>query len=132
MGAQPYCYVIDYEADASSALRKLREHVFQEGTFWGAEKRPQTPEEALDAAGECGTRSILDISAISAEPDYCSAAPLTPEELRRYFRTETPDADAIDACEDVWDDLERGQARYYVAFRDGAPANYVFFGYSFD
>jgi hypothetical protein len=132
MGAEPYCYVVDFDADPAKALARLREFVFKEGTYWGAEHQPESPEEALEAAAETGTRSILDISAISEEPDYCCAAPLTPEELERYFGTRTPDADAIDHCEEAWEDLERGKARYYVAYANGAPAGYVFFGYSFD
>jgi hypothetical protein len=123
---------MEYESDPEAALRRLRGHVFAEGTYWGAENSPRSPEEALEAAGESGTRSILDISSISDRPDYCCAAPLSPRELDQYFGTQTPSADAIDTSEAAWEDLERGMARYFVGWENGAPASLVFFGYSFD
>ncbi len=69
---------------------------------------------------------------ISDEPADCSAAPLSAQELERHFRTRTPDPDAIDSADGFWEGLERGQARFFVAYQEGVPSHYVFAGYSFD
>jgi hypothetical protein len=123
---------MDYEPDPEAALLRLREFVFSEGTYAGAERRPATPQEALLTAGDGGTRSILDILEISDEPQPCCAAPLTEEELKRYFGTLKPHSDAIDHADAAWEEAERGAARFYVAYQAGVPSHYVFYGYSFD
>jgi hypothetical protein len=93
---------------------------------------PSSIDEALEIADADGTASILDISAISEEPDYGCAAPFTPAELKQYFGSERPTRADIEQAEDYWDDLERGQARYAVVYAGGAPSEIYFAGYSFD
>src|SRR5713226_1453312 len=75
MGAEPYSYVVPYDADPQRALDRLRSEVFASGRYFGASKRPATPERALELAGESGTRSILDIETVADEPDFRRAAP---------------------------------------------------------
>ena len=132
MGAEPYEYVVDYEDDIQAALEKLRQEVFESGEFNGADQNPSTPEEALELAAEDGTRSILDIMKISLEPDYFCAAPLTGEELNRYFGTDEPTMEMVEASNTFWDDLGRGKARYIVIYEAHKPAKLFFAGYSFD
>lgn len=132
MGAHPYQYIVDYQEDPGAALARLREDVFERGVYYGAERRPKTPKQALEQAGESGTRSILDIERISKRPDYCCAAPLTPDELLRYFGSATPTAAMVDQSDALWEEMERGMARYFVAYEQGIPRHIVFVGYSFD
>jgi hypothetical protein len=131
MGAEPYHYLVPYEQDIQRALDKLRASVFASGEYNGAEFEPATPQEAFEMAEEDGTGSILDIAQISDSPDFCCAAPFSRDELVDYFGTEQPTLDqAADA--DFWEDIERGQARYFVIYNDGQPAQICFAGYSFD
>ena len=132
MGAEPYQYVVDYDADIQAALVKLRADVFRRGDYHGADRHPNSAEAALELAGADGTRSILDIQRITPDPDYCCAAPFTPDELERYFGTDKPTTDLVEACEELWEDLERGMARYIIAYENGVPRSIVFVGYSFD
>ena len=132
MGAHPYQYLVDYQADVQAALDKLREDVFRRGEFYGAGRGAKTPAEALEMCGETGTRSILDIMTVQEKPDFCCAAPLTPGELERYFGTCQPSAKAMESSDDFWNDLERGMARYLVVYENAKPIKLFFAGYSFD
>ena len=132
MGGEPYRYTVPYEQDIQRALNKLRNKVFESGEFNGSEFSPSTPQEALEMAAEDGTGSILDISQISPEPEYCCASPLNREDLIRYFGTDQPTAQQVDESDDFWDELDRGQARYFILYHDGQPAHIHFVGYSFD
>jgi len=132
MGAEPYFYVVDYQGNIQAALDQLRKEVFKRGEYHGAQFSPASPEEALEVTGEDGARSILDIFAISDEPGLCTAAPLSREELLRYFGTDSPTVGMVQECVEFWEDIERGTARY-VTIRDGStPVQIVFAGYSFD
>jgi hypothetical protein len=131
MGGHPYQYVVAYDDDLQGALDRLRRDVFERGDYHGAERRPKTPEQALERAGETGTPSILDILTVREQPDYSCAAPLTPDELTRYFGTDRPSVQAVEASDDFWEDLERGKARCLVVY-DGGQRMLLFAGYSFD
>jgi hypothetical protein len=76
--------------------------------------------------------SILDILRMRETPDYCCAAPLASEELHRYFGAESPTVAMVEQCDEFWEDLERGMARYVVIRENGVPTKVVFAGYSFD
>ena len=132
MGAEPYEYFVPYEANLQSALDKLRAEVFASGEFNGAEFDPATPTEALEMTDADGTRSILDIERIADEPDFCCAAPFSPDELREYFGSDKPSRADVQQGDEYWDDLDRGQARYVVVYKDSKPAELYFAGYSFD
>ncbi len=132
MGAEPYQYTVPYEADIQSALEKLRRSVFESKKFNGAEFNPPTPEAAFELTDADGTRSILDISRISDRPDFCCAAPMSPEELERYFGTTKPTEAKVRESDDFWEDLERGMARYVILYEGDTPSGIYFAGYSFD
>src|SRR3984893_8755886 len=102
VGAEPYDYTVPYEPDIQAALDKLRRRVFESKEFNGAEFDPATPEAALELAEADGTRSILDISRISDSPDFCCAAPLSPEELERYFGTQKPTESMVRENGEFW------------------------------
>lgn len=132
MGAEPYQYVVDYQDDAQAALDQLRHEVFCSGQYRGADRGPKTPEEALEKAGESGTRSILDILRITEQPDYHCVAPVARTDLMRYFGTDKPTVAQVEECEAFWMEIERGMARYVVTYEEGAPRKLFFAGYSFD
>jgi hypothetical protein len=132
MGAEPYQYLVDYEDDIGAVLKKLRERVFESGEFNGAQFNPSTPEEALEMAAEDGTRSILDIMAISETPQFCAAAPLTAEELHEFFGTDKPTVKMFEENMEFWESLERGMARYIIIYEGDVPTQIFFVGYSFD
>jgi hypothetical protein len=132
MGAEPYDYTVPYEPDIQAALDKLRRKVFESKEFNGAELDPPTPEAAFELAEADGTSSILDISRISAAPDFCCASPLTPQELERYFGTQKPTREMVQGCYDIWEDIDRGTARYVILYDGDEPKELFFAGYSFD
>lgn len=132
MGAEPYEYTVPYESDTQAALDKLRRRVFDLGQYNGAELNPPTPEAAVEMSGADGTRSILDITQVTESPDFCCAAPFTSEDLQNYFGTDRPTKKMVDDCDDLWDELERGMARYIVTYEGDDPREIFFVGYSFD
>jgi hypothetical protein len=132
MGGWPYQYVVPFQDDVQAALDSLRATVFASGAYHGSDARPRSIGEAVARSGESGTRSILDIERISAAPRSRCAAPLTAAEIERYFGEARPTVRMIEECDELWDDLERGHARYVVTYDAGIPASLVFVGYSFD
>ena len=132
MGGDPYQYVAPYQANLQAVLERLRKDVFERGEYRGAEAGPRTIEEAVRRSEESGTASILDIERITKTPDLCCAAPLTDEEIERYFGGQPPTVKMVEECDDLWEELERGMARYVVIYEGGVPKEVVFVGYSFD
>jgi hypothetical protein len=101
MGAQPYWYYTNYQADLNLALQDLREREFLAGRYRPAteflfpitESTPalgsQHPsiEDAIEASQESGTCSILDIVRVSNIPfpfsrDNFEAALLLPSQYK--------------------------------------------------
>jgi hypothetical protein len=147
MGGHPYWYTVDYQEDFGAALAALRAREFAAGRYNPVTPYPDFPigpdspapgpahasiEEAMEASEADGTRSILDISAISDEPGFCASCAFANDELTRIFGTETPTIDQIRKCDEFWESLERGQARHIVIHDSGGPRLIFFAGYSFD
>ena len=173
-GGSPYYYFTEYQPDINAALQKLRKAEFAAGRYdpglsmhedadLGIEYMFQfdfppneesiapgpshgSIDEALSAAVPSGTRSILDIKGISAQPLWFHANALTDSVLVQLFETEKPSRELVEAVllasttklEGVnpytlfWDRIERGTARYIVTYRNGEPDQIFFVGYSFD
>jgi hypothetical protein len=132
MGGELYEYTVPYEPNVQAALDKLRRKVFESKEFYGAEFNPATPEDALEMADADGTRSILDISRISEQPAFFCAAPLSTEELERYFGTSRPTRVSVRDADSFWEDIDRGMARYVILYEKNEPSEIYFAGYSFD
>jgi hypothetical protein len=169
MGANPYCYFTPYQDDVQAALTALREREFKDGRYDPAMETADPPaymfefsfplddsvptpgaqhasiDEALDAAAESGTGSILDLYRISNEPDGSAASPLSDDDLVGLFGTTEPTREVVDSVlikgeakferdpfEDFWDQIERGQGRYIIVFAGSAPREIFFAGYSWD
>ncbi len=132
MGAEPWDYFVPYEENVQQALEKLRRREFQAGRFRGSELRPGTMEEAMENMDADGTGSILDIIRVADEPDFCAVVPLSDEELTEYFGTTQPTRQMIQDNNDFYENIERGQGIYIVAYQGGKPSEIYFAGYSFD
>jgi hypothetical protein len=153
MGSSLYWYVVPYESDVNSALQKLREREFHAGRYNPVVEFPHFPvestsespgtlhesiEEALDASGADGTRSILDImGGVSPDPGFSSdpdmmAHPLTDAQLVEFFGTTTPEAATIVGNYKFLDKISRGSGVYIIMKESGQPREIFFAGYSFD
>ena len=137
MGAHPYYYFVKYQPDVEAALHDLRQREFEAGRYNPVQPLPRFPihhnsaapgaqhifiDEAREAADEEGTRSILDLAAISEEQGFCVAAPLSSEELQRYFGTAQPTREMISRKLDFLGSVERGHCVYITVFEDGQPS----------
>jgi hypothetical protein len=146
MGGHPWWYVVPYERDVLKSLEALRQREFKAGRYNPAEDFPQFPvnldhapgckhssiDEARDDADADGTRSILDVSRISVEPDYDAVAPLDDDELMEFFGTTKPGIDHVEDNDEIFDEIERGQGIYVVIYENDEPSQIFFAGYSYD
>ncbi len=82
--------------------------------------------------GADGTASILDIMSVDEEPGFRAVAPLPQDEQIRLFGTDRPTREMIEQHMDFYEDIERGQGVYIIAYKDGNPSEIFFGGYSFD
>lgn len=137
MGGHPWFYVVDYDKDPARALALLRQREFKAGRYNPAMPFPPfpigpdtpSPGPRHRTIAEDGTRSILDIDAISDQPDYCVAAPLDPEILRDIYGTDHPSRAMVGEDYEFFEALdERGQGCYFTLYEDDRPAYLLFAG----
>lgn len=147
MGGHPYFYVVEYQADIQAALDGLREREFKAGRYNPVVPNLEFPltaaspapgakhasiELAREAAGEEGTRSILDIETIDDAPDFFVAAPLADDVLDSFYGTKQPTREKIGEDMDFMEEVERGNCVYIILHKDGKPHEILFAGYSLD
>jgi hypothetical protein len=132
MGAEPWDYFVPYEPDIQAALEKLRQREFRAGRYRGSEDDPATIEEAIENMDADGTGSILDMMSVGETPDFFKVAPMPAEVQRRLFGTDKPTRQMIERNHDFWEDIERGQGVYIIAYKEDKPSEIFFGGYSFD
>ena len=146
MGAHAWFYFVPYEKDLTKSLETLREREFKAGRYTPVERFPRFPvdpghlpgskhssiEAARAAAGASGTRSILDMTRISAKPDFGAVTPLDDADLLEYFGTPHPSRDEVEDNDDLFDAIERGQGVCLVVYDDEEPMEICFAGYSYD
>ena len=149
MGGEPYYYVVPYQKDIGAALQALRRREFEAGRYNPVVPflsdyfplGPQSPapgrqhesiEEALEASDAGGTRSILDIEAVSDTPGFGVAVRLPDDTLTRLYGTPRPSRAQVEAAMDFLDDIERGHAVYVVLYDGDTPSEILFAGYSYD
>src|ERR1041384_303882 len=121
MGAEPYFYFVKHNPDVNAALQELRDREFKAGRYNPVIRHlpfptaPDSPSpgaqhrsipQALEASGADGTRSILDLDHVSDQPDFCTVAPLPPEELDRLFGTEQPTHEMIEQSGELFESME--------------------------
>jgi hypothetical protein len=148
MGGHPYWYLVPYESDVQHALDTLRDREFKAGRYnpvirflkFGApdflKQQPgakhRSIDDAMTAAAEDGTRSILDISRVGESPDYGVAAPVPAAQLREWFGTDRPTRAMLDRADDLFESIDRGQCLYVVVYEGDQPKELFFAGYSYD
>lgn len=148
MGGHSYYYAVPYESDINNALQTLRRREFEAGRYNpvvpflefesdasltpAPGKQHASIQEAIDASEADGTRSILDIERIGAEPNFGVAASLPPERLEELYGTDKPTRKMVAENMDFFEDVDRGHAIYFVLFLDGKPSQIFFAGMSYD
>jgi hypothetical protein len=146
MGAHPWFYLVPYEKDVAKSLETLRQREFKAGRYNPVTPFPRFPvdlgqapgskhasiDEAREDSDADGTRSILDVSRLSAEPDYDAVAPLDDDELIDFFGTTRPSAEDVEDSDELFDRIERGQGVYVVVYENDQPSQIFFAGYSYD
>jgi len=146
MGAHAWFYFTPSQVSVAKSLEALQEAEFNAGRYNPAEPFPRFPVDsrrlpgrkhasiaaARAAAGASGTRSILDVTRISATPDFGAVAPLDETELMDLFATIKPTRADIEANDAIFDQIERGQGIYILVYENDAPSHVFFAGYSYD
>jgi hypothetical protein len=172
MGAHPYWYFAKYQMDVDTTLNGLRQREFEAGryhpiiSFINFPITADSPapgaqhtsiEEAMEAAAEDGTRSILDMFQVSSVPYsealdaseqdgmdlYCKTFPLSLDELTQLFGTDKPTHDLVDTVlvssrqnkesgDEFWESIDRGTGRHIIVYENDVPVEIFFVGYSFD
>ena len=149
VGGHFYWYIVDYESDIARALAELREREFRAGRYYPVLKYPEeflaaspppapgakhrSIADAMRAAQDEGTRSILDIDRIAPSPAYGAAAPLNDAILRELYSTTEPTREMVEP-DFVFAEFmeERGQGVYMLLYEQGKPRHILFAGYSYD
>jgi hypothetical protein len=146
MGGHPWWYLVPYEKDVANSLEALRQREFKAGRYNPAEDFPRFPvdlghapgcqhtsiDEAREDSDADGTRSILDVSRVAAKPDFDAVAPVDEDELVEFFGTTRPTAEDIEDCDELFEQIERGQGIYVVVYENDQPTQIFFAGYSYD
>lgn len=144
MGATPWSCSTEYAEPLQETLVKLRHKTFlaevasdpsQYKTGDAIDEGIAEYVEECDADGTC---SILDIEAITTEPenfDCGTACPLTSESLIEFFGSDKPDKSLlarVERIDGLYEMIDRGQALYIPFYDQGKPAVLYFLGYSYD
>ncbi len=149
MAAEPWLYVVPYQPDLNKALAQLRRREFEAGRYFPAQLFPGIPKlnkkpppgaqhksikAAIEAAGEEGTKSILDMTRVATDSDdvdHGVVSPLPEEELLECFGTTQPTRRMVDENIPIGT-VDRGYGIYVIIYKDGKPAEICFAGYSYD
>jgi len=75
----------------------------------------------------------LDIQEVSEEGDFCVARILIEDDLDFYFGTPKPTRKTVEEnFDDIFDDIDRGEAVCITVYENEEPSELLFIGYSFD
>jgi hypothetical protein len=147
MGGHDWQYFVPYQADIGKALQELRQREFLAGRYNPVQRYLTTPntadspapgpghasiEAAVKASGSEGTRSILDMNMVGQKPKDGVVTVIPAKRLVELFGTAEPTREMIEGSDEFFDDIERGQGVYIVAYDRGAPSELCFAGYSYD
>jgi hypothetical protein len=177
MGRHAYWYFAPYQSDINAVLKTLQRQEFEAGRYNPVNPFPFNPDlnerckskdassvsyasiqEALEASGECGTRSILDMcNGVSDKPDSCTVSPYPLKYLLKFFGSDKPSLQAVEAVVfegrypesndesevdekdpeygyvyDWFEVINRGECKYIVIYEGDKPSEIYFNGCSFD
>ena len=147
MAGQLWWYAVPYQPDAQAALDALREREFRAGRYFPAVERPTFPvtpqspapgaqhgsiEEAVEAAEETGTRSILDFEEIATTDADWGIHLFPTTQLRRLSGTAQPTLAQVEGNQALTEWIGRGEGYLITTYDAGQPSHLYFFGYSFD
>lgn len=138
MGAEPWSVLTDYQNDIQNALFECQNREFAEGNYdpYGIleqeDIKPDSIDELREMMEDSGTGTVMDMLRISDQPDFFSACPLPAERLLSLYGTDKPTREMVSINQDFFNDIDRGQGRYIVVYKDQAPDGILFAGYSFD
>lgn len=148
MGAYNFVYVVQYQEDVQAALTQLREREFRAGRY-----RPAAPDSGIGGSGVfpvphqsieeleadmpyMGTGTILDFNRVADAPtdEFGVVGRMDDARLADIFGTATPSRGDFDAdpYHGFGEDIERGEAFWFILYRDGRPNELVFAGCSGD
>jgi hypothetical protein len=138
---------VPYQPDITAALQELRQREFQAGRYYPwlpfleFPTSPQLPspgaqhasiEEACEEADADGTRSILDLDRVSAEPDFGAVTPLNEGVLQQLYGTTRSTRGMIEHNRDFFEDIESGHGIYIAVYQERPPDEIFFAGYSYE
>jgi hypothetical protein len=160
MGASGWFYFVPHESSVTDAFKRLQRDVLSRGNYYSADKKKphRSIEAALEAAGEDGTHSILDMRCVTDEPapprpspqyrmqellaalqsgatSYGTVYRMSEAEQQQCFGTTTPlRADVERALSSMMSLCTRGTGRWTNVFEAGksAPVSLYFTGVSGD
>jgi hypothetical protein len=147
MGAEAYVYFVKYQPDVNAALQQLRQREFRAGRYNPVMPFPPFPvgdqspspgaqhdsiEEAIEDSDADGTRSILDLYRVGDEPDFGVVTPVDEELLEELYGTTRPTREMIEQDMEFFEEIDRGQGVYIVAYENDEPSELCFAGYSYD
>ena len=138
MGAEPWLVFTAYRENLQQALLEVQDREFQSGS-WDptgilAEEglEPRSIDELREMLEDTGTGSVLDMLHVGDSPDFFTVSPIPADQLVQLFGTAQPTRAMVEANDDYFEDIGRGQGRYIILYQDGQPSEIAFAGYSFD
>jgi small ligand-binding sensory domain FIST len=147
MGGNSWFYFVKYEKDINHALQQLKEREFRAGRYspvillpeFPVDENSQAPgaghqsiEEAIDASGESGTGSILDMVRVGKKREFRVITPIAAEQLELLYGTKEPSREQVVGNMEFFEEIDRGEGIYIITYRDGAASEILFAGYSVD
>jgi hypothetical protein len=146
--ALPYWYFVPYDPDVQRALDELRLREFEAGRYYPVIPRMYSGDphlaslhpgpghasvaHAIAAAGDDGTRSILDIDALAPSLVSGAAAPFAERTLHEVFDSAKPTHSAVEEhIAELLEDVSPGECGYVVVYdeHEREPAELFFVGY---
>lgn len=108
------------------------------GQYWEF-RAPYNPDVVLvlnthmdDILDELLDWSHITVSVDPRVRDFCTVAPLTVEELVKWFGSTKPTYGHVRMSNGFGDTIERGSGRYIILYQSDSPSEVLFLGYSFD
>lgn len=131
MAGRSWWYLTDYNADATAALNALRTRVFKEGEYFFEGVPQESIAALLDAAGDAGTSSILDIEEVAQAADAGVAAPASWLLLQAAFGSARPTLEQVRAeTMRLAGMLPRWRCVFFPVYENGAAVKWCFAGTS--